>query len=187
MKRYKTIYADPAWDYDMSRKRHKGKSPRSLASDYYDCMTMEELYSLRVSDVSENNSHLYLWVTNAFMHEGHHLMEEWGFQPKTIITWVKDRMGLGWYFRGQTEHIIFGIKGSLPVIKKNIPTFFNAKRSKHSRKPDKAYEIIESTSPKPYLELFARERSPLFPKRDGWDVWGNEVESDIQLQQKKEL
>ena len=88
---------------------------------------------------------------------------------------------MGYYFRQQTEHIIFGVKGSLQVKRHDMPTFFNAKRYNHSTKPYSFYEIIESMSPPPYLELFAREHSPLFPKREGWDCWGNEVESDIEL------
>ncbi len=181
VKKYQTILADPPWDYDLSRKRHVGRSIRSLASDYYSCMTMDELYKLPVPKITEANAHLYLWVTNAFVHEGHHLAEAWGFRPITLITWVKDKFGMGYYFRQQTEHIIFGVKGSLQVKRHDIPTYFEAKRYDHSTKPYGFYEIIESMSPPHYLELFARSHSPMFPKRDGWDCWGNEVESDIAL------
>lgn len=179
--KYKTILVDPPWDYDMSRKRHAGKAIRSLPSDYYNCMTMEELFDLPVKSIADDNAHLYLWVTNAFLHEGHHLADKWGFRPVTLITWVKDKFGMGYYFRQQTEHIIFAVRGSLSVKKHNVPTFFNAKRGTHSTKPDKAYQIIEEMSHSPRVELFAREQSPLFPKRDGWDVWGNEIVSKKEL------
>ena len=181
MKKYQTIYADPPWDYDMSLKRHVGKAVRSLASDYYDCMTMDELYKLPVGELADINAHMYLWTTNAFMHEAHHLVEAWGFRPITLVTWVKDKIGMGYYFRQQTEHVIFGVKGSLPTKKHSISTVFHAKRYAHSAKPLNFYEIIEAMSPPPYIELFAREHSPMFPKRDGWDCWGNEVEGDIEL------
>lgn len=181
MKKYQTIYADPPWDYERDGKRHKGRSPRQLPSDVYECMPMNELQQLKVSELADRDAHLYLWFTNAFSHEAHHLMEAWGFRPITIITWVKDTMGVGWYFRGQTEHILFGVRGSMPTRVRNISTVFHAAKTKHSAKPDCVYELIENASHPPYIELFARQKSPMFPKRIGWDVWGNEVDSDIEL------
>ena len=127
-----------------------------------------------VDEVSDENCHLYLWVTNNFMKDGLKVMEEWGFRYVTMITWAKDRFGLGQYFRGQTEHCLFGVKGRLPykIIdgkRQQSTTLINAKRQKHSQKPVKMYEYIEKVSYGNYLELFARN------KRDGWDSWGNET------------
>lgn len=174
-KKYTIIYADPPWDYDSFGKRHKGKSPRKLWQEHYNLMTKEELDALPVANLADTNCHLYLWTTNAFMYEAHQLAIHWGFRPITIITWVKDRFGLGWYFRNQTEHMIFGVKGSLPTTNR-LPTFFNAKRTRHSAKPQEARDFIEKASSyEPRIELFARE------KHEGWDVWGNEVESDITM------
>ena len=101
-------------------------------------------------------------------------MEEWGFRYVTTITWAKDRFGLGQYFRGQTEHCLFGVKGKLPykVIngkRQQATTLINAKRTKHSRKPQEMYKYIERVSYGDYLELFARN------KRENWDSWGNEI------------
>lgn len=96
-------------------------------------------------------------------------MESLGFRYVTMITWHKDKIGLGQYFRGNSEHILFGVRGRLPAQVKTQATCFNAVRTRHSQKPDKALEIIEAVSPGPYLEMFART------KRPGWDSWGNEV------------
>lgn len=150
----------------------------------YPVMSMESLKALKVQ--SSENAHLYLWATNAFMVEAHELARAWGFKPKTILTWVKvhnnDRsrvsMKTGYYFRGATEHVVFATKGSLRLQDTSIglPTAYLWPRiGQHSRKPDAFYDLVEHASPGPYLELFARRTRP------GWDVWGNEVDSDIQL------
>jgi len=135
----------------------------------------------------DDDSHLYLWTTNAFMVEAHELAAAWGFKQKTVLTWGKVKadgtpsMKTGYYFRGATEHCLFCVRGSLRLAVDARPTLYLSERLPHSVKPEWFYELVEECSPAPRLELFARPRSPLFPKRDGWDVWGNEVESDIEL------
>lgn len=123
-----------------------------------------------------DDCHLYLWVTNNFLPDGLKVMEAWGFRYVTMITWLKDRAGLGQYFRGITESCLFGIKGH-PSYKIGADgkrcqglTGFTAPRTIHSRKPEEMRRMIESVSYGPYCELFAREPHPR------WDVWGNEVE-----------
>jgi N6-adenosine-specific RNA methylase IME4 len=122
---------------------------------------------------SAKNSHLYLWCPNGLLQQGLEVMRAWGFEYKTCITWVKNRSIFGYYFKGQTEQLLFGVKGKLPPRDRKQTTLIGAKIRKHSQKPDEAYDIIEKISPKPRLELFARK------KRKGWSSWGNEVESDI--------
>jgi len=194
MIRYKTILADPPWPYKASRPfgstkearpksyNHPTSSPSALAR--YKLMTIKDISSLAIP--SEENAHLYLWTTNAFMVEAHAVARAWGFTPKTIITWVKTRkgkdipsMGMGYYFRNSTEHLLFCVKGKMRL--KNmiqLPTAFAVTRpfNQHSKKPVFFHELIEKASPGKYLELFARS------KRPGWDVWGNEVESNITLE-----
>ena len=141
-----------------------------MAEDFYPVMTTEDLYKVPVKHLVEENGHMYLWITNAFILEGMLLMKHWGFVQKTMITWVKSKMGTGWHFRGQTEHMLFGVRGSQPIVPAaRAPTVFYAKTGKHSAKPRKAYEIIEHVSPGPRIELFARKR------RRGWDSWGNDA------------
>ena len=172
--KYKTIYADPPW-----MERGGGKIKRG-ADRHYPLMKTEEIASLPISSIADDNVHLYLWVTNNFLLDGFKVMEAWGFRYITLITWVKDKMGLGQYFRGMTEHCLFGVKGRLPykVIdnkRQQGQTVLFAPRTIHSRKPIEMYGMIEKVSYGPYIELFARDI------RDGWDVWGDEVISDIKI------
>ena len=174
MTKYKTIYADPAWSEMGGGKIKRG------ADKHYKTMKTKDIINMKdiVECVSENNAHLYLWVTNNFLKDGLKVMEEWGFRYVTMITWGKDRFGLGQYFRGQTEHCLFGIKGKLPYKIKDGKrqqgtTLINAKRQEHSKKPEEMYDYIERVSYGNYLELFARN------KREGWDSWGNETNGMI--------
>jgi N6-adenosine-specific RNA methylase IME4 len=126
------------------------------------------------------NSHLYCWVTNNHLPSGLWLVDALGFRYITLLTWAKDRFGLGQYFRGQTEHLIFAVRGRLPAKVKTCTTLLNSKRGRHSAKPEAAYQAIEDVSPGPYLEMFARTHRP------GWDAWGNEVHQVNQQQKEPE-
>ena len=131
--------------------------------------------------IDPRGCHLYLWATNNYLPEALEVMKAWEFDYKTTITWVKDRFGIGQYFRGQSEHCLFGTRGSLPYKirsdgkRSQGRTAFIAPRSIHSRKPHEMREMIEIVSYAPRLELFARESFA------GWDKWGNQVRPDIVL------
>tara|TARA_Y100001973_G_C5209182_1_gene344022 strand:- start:5484 stop:6020 length:537 start_codon:yes stop_codon:yes gene_type:complete len=170
LKKYKTIYADPAWSEIGGGKIKRG------ADKHYPVMKTKDIIKLKtfIEKIADNNCHLYLWVTNNFLKDGLKVMEEWNFRYVTTITWCKDRFGLGQYFRGQTEHCLFGIKGKLPYKilngkRQQATTLINAKRTKHSTKPLQMYEYIEKVSYPNYVELFARQ------KREGWDSFGLEI------------
>lgn len=171
--RFKTILADPPW-----MERGGGKIKRG-ADKHYPLMRTEHIMDLRVNglkiwDLAAEHAHLYLWVTNNFLHDGFDVMSAWGFRYVTCITWVKDRIGLGQYFRGQTEQLLFGVRGK-PGYKlvngkrQQGTTLIQAPRGAHSAKPEEAYRLIEKVSSGPFIELFARS------KRPGWTSWGNEV------------
>ncbi len=179
--RYSTIVADPPWPYDNANSggmirtvKKDGTLARGVTDLGYGVMSIEDLKQL--APPAEENAHLYLWVTNAFVVEGHEIAQAWGFRPKTILTWVKTHqddparvsMKTGYYFRGATEHVIFGVRGSLRLqTSEGIPTAFLWPRiGKHSVKPAAFYDLVEKCSPGPYLELFARNQ------RLGWDSWG---------------
>ncbi|MFC1835353.1 MT-A70 family methyltransferase [Thermodesulfobacteriota bacterium] len=123
-----------------------------------------------VPSVAHTDCLLWLWTTNAFLHDAYHIIDAWGFAPKTVLTWIKDRMGLGDWLRGQTEHCILGVKGKPVVALTNQTTALSGQRRKHSRKPDEFYSLVESLCPGSKIELFARQ------KRDGWASWGAENE-----------
>jgi N6-adenosine-specific RNA methylase IME4 len=117
-------------------------------------------------------------VTNSFLEDGLEVMAAWKFRYITTITWMKDRMGIGQYFRGITEHCLFGVRGSLPYQLtddghrlQGLTGFFEAPSGEHSVKPQEMRRMIERVSAAPRLELFARTPAA------GWDVWGNEVTS----------
>lgn len=171
MGKYQTILADPPWP-----ERGGGKIKRG-ADRHYKLMSLDEIYWLKVEQLAAYNAHLYLWVTNNYLQAGLASMNAWGFRYITNIVWCKPSFGIGQYFRGQHEILLFGVRGKLPsqAVPKNIPTILHAPKGEHSAKPEQIYSYIERTSPAPRIELFARK------KREGWDVWGNEVESDIDL------
>ena len=180
-KKYKTIYADPPWQF-MNRT---GKmAPEHKRLNRYPTMKLEDIKNIPVSEVSDTKSHLYLWVPNALLPEGLEVMKAWGFEYKTNLVWEKvrkdgmpDGRGVGFYFRNVTEMLLFGIKGdnnrTLQPGRSQVNLLRSMKRE-HSRKPDEFITLIESCSSGPYLELFARGN------RDNWDMWGNQATDDYE-------
>ena len=167
-KLYQTVYADPPWPEYGGGKIKRG------ADQHYPLMKVSEIVALPVKELAANNSHLYLWVTNNYLPSGLEVMKAWGFRYITAITWLKYRMGLGQYYRGITEHCLFGVRGNLPYkfteegMRAQGVTGFEASAEEHSVKPGKMRVMIEKVSYPPRIELFARRRSY------GWDTWGNE-------------
>jgi len=168
-KKYRTIMADPPWDVHQRGKNSLG------AERHYDLMTLDEIKKMPVGDLAEGDAHLWLWVTNATLRDGYDVMEAWGFTPRSPLTWIKPRFTLGQYLRNATEHLLFGTKGKAPVQFRSQPTWMFAPLQDHSHKPEEQYAVIERVSPGPRLELFARRR------QRGWDVWGNQITSDIEM------
>lgn len=143
-------------------------------------MSFEEIAALPIDKLSLPQSHLYLWCPNALLLEALGIMKRWGFTYKTNIVWFKvrkdggpDGRGVGFYFRNVTELLLFGVKGGLRTSKpgRTQVNIIISRKQEHSRKPEGVYDIIESCSPSPYLELFARQR------KQGWDQWGDEVDT----------
>lgn len=174
-----TVLADPPWRF-MNRTGKVAPEHRRL--DRYDTMTVGDIARLPVADIVADRAHLYLWVPNALLPEGLQVMQGWGFRYVSNIVWAKrrkdggpDGRGVGFYFRNVTELILFGVRGSmrtLPPGRRQVNMIETRKRE-HSRKPDEGYDLIESCSPGPYLELFAR-----YP-RPGWTAWGDEADPGI--------
>lgn len=176
-RRFATVLADPPWRF----QNRTGKvAPEHGRLRRYRTLTVEEICALPVTRHSEERSHLYLWVPNALLQEGLQVMRAWGFAYKTNVVWYKvrkdggpDGRGVGFYFRNVTELILFGVRGrlrTLPAGRRQVNLHASRKRE-HSRKPSGVYGLIESCSPGPYLELFAREPRP------GWVPWGDEAET----------
>lgn len=145
-------------------------------------MSVQAIIDLPVAMLAAPESHLYLWVTNNYLRDGMRVVDTWGFRYVTLITWIKDKVGLGQYFRGKTEHCIVAVRGSLPYRTSDdgkrlqgVTGIFASPRA-HSQKPDEIRDMIERVSYEPRVELFARER------RDGWDRFGNEVASSVKIE-----
>lgn len=177
MKKYQIIYADPPWVYKDKSKSHGGG-----AESHYVCTPTEELGKLKIP--AEDDSVLFMWCTYPQLEEGLKLMSLWGFKFKTVaFTWVKTNkdgsiyMGMGRHTRANAEICLLGVKGK-GVPRKNAGIYNTQlhSRTRHSEKPQQfADDIVSLYGKTSRLEMFARN------KRSGWDVWGNEVESDIQL------
>jgi len=162
--KFATIMIDPPWDWgDEGDQDQLGRARPDYAT-----MSKEQLLALPLPDLSDLDCHLYLWITNRSLPKGFELIERWGFRYITMITWAKPHFGMGNYFRGQTEQILFAVKGSQPLKRKDVGTLFQAPRGPngHSSKPPEFYDLVESCSPGPYLEMFSR------CDRDGWKAWG---------------
>lgn len=166
--KYKTILADPPWDIQQ-----KGKSRGAIK--HYNLMTLYRIKAMPIADLVEENSHCWLWVTNATLEAGFDVLRAWGFTPRSIYTWVKPRLGLGVYLRNCTEHLLLGTRGKAPIQFKGQMNWGFMPLQDHSHKPEEVYDIIERCSEGNYLELFARR------PRHGWDIWGNEVASDVKI------
>ncbi len=170
MKNYKIIYADPPYSY---RNKNTGGSMKSGSSAKYPTMTINELCTLNIP--SGKNNALFLWATVPLLPEALFLMDHWGFKYKTTLFWRKMSLGLGFWFRGQVEMLLLGIKGKVKAFRIQKPNIIQVKVGRHSEKPEEFRKLIEMTGLKPRIELFARK------KTRGWDVWGNEVASDVIL------
>lgn len=171
-----TILADPPWQF--SNKTGK-VAPEHKRLARYSTMSLDEIAELPVSEIAATPSHLYLWCPNALLPDGLAVMKAWGFTYKSNVVWHKvrkdggsDGRGVGFYFRNVTELILFGVRGknarTLAPGRRQVNLLATRKRE-HSRKPDEQYEIIESCSYDPFIELFARGT------RKNWTVWGNQA------------
>ncbi|HNP58811.1 MT-A70 family methyltransferase [Gordonia sp. UBA7599] len=176
---FKTILADPPWRFS----NRTGKvAPEHRRLDRYSTMDLEAIKALPVADAAAKDAHLYLWVPNALLPEGLAVMEAWGFRYVSNIVWAKrrkdggpDGRGVGFYFRNVSELILFGVRGSMRTLApaRSQVNMLETRKREHSRKPDEQYPLIESCSPGPYLEMFARH------PRKGWTGWGDESDDEV--------
>ena len=180
-KEFGTVLADPPWRF-LNRTGKIAPEHRRLAR--YETLSVSEIASLPVSAHLSAAAHCYLWVPNALLPMGLHVLSAWGFEYKTNLIWHKirkdggsDGRGVGFYFRNVTEMLLFGTRGkrarTLAPGRRQVNLMASRKRE-HSRKPDEQYQIIESCSWGPYLELFGRG------ERERWTVWGNQALAEYQ-------
>lgn len=187
--KYKTIVVDPPWQLQMAGQyKRRNERPRTLP---YQTLPLEKIKAMPISELAEEGAHLWLWVTTGklkcgkpVLSAGFELMAAWGFTYLQMITWKKPS-GYGNYFLSLTEHILFGYKDRCEFNRmryvKNAYDWGRAKAGHHSRKPLESYGLIESISDAPRLEIFARPLHPLFERFEGWDVFGDEIKSNVEI------
>ncbi len=185
MKKYNIIYADPAWKFGSKQLQvYDGERFKPLEDEYRTSEAVE-FNKLPIKDITEDDCALFLWTTDAHMEEALELIKAWGFKYKTVaFIWKKvSKKGkqlstLGSWTMKNCEICLFATKGAMLKHKKanNIQQLIEAERTKHSKKPNVfADKIVELFGDLPRIELFARD------KKEGWDAWGDEIESDIKL------
>lgn len=167
---------DCPWSYFNKRT---GGSLKSGSSQKYRTLSMDDLRDLKslIKNITEKDVVLFLWVTNPMLQEGLELCKLYGFEYKTLITWVKENCkGLGYWYRGNTEHIILGIKGTISAFHSQQINVFHAPLRDHSRKPTKSYELIEEGTKNipnlKILEMFARRKYP----NKNWTCIGYDID-----------
>jgi N6-adenosine-specific RNA methylase IME4 len=180
--RYRTIVADPPWAYPggfgtVPDRPFPGK--RDAGTDTsgtfvkrpipYQTLSVDEIATLPVADLAEPDAHLYLWTTQRYLHDAPNVARAWGFKPSCVLVWCKPPAGVhGGTFITNVEFILFCRRGSLAAKQRVYGQWYEWKRGPHSTKPDAFIDLVEATSPGPYVELFARRA------RFGWDYWGDQ-------------
>ena len=174
-RKFATVLADPPWQF----ANRTGKiAPEHKRLNRYETLSLDEIMSIPVKDVLQEEAHLYLWVPNALLPDGLQVMKAWGFTYKTNIIWHKirkdggpDGRGVGFYFRNTTEMLLFGVKGHMRTLQpgRTQVNIIKSRKQEHSRKPDEQYDLIEHCSPPEYLEIFGRG------SRENWTVFGNQA------------
>ena len=189
LNKYQIIYADPAWQYEFPATR----TSRGGAKADYPTMNKEEICSLPIESIAADDSVILMWVVFPHLHWAFDVMRAWGFEYLTnAFTWIKTNKasdnlfwGMGQYTRSNAELCLLGKRGNGVSVKSHsVHSVVYEPVSKHSRKPiEVKNRIIELFGDIPRIELFARKEDMLFDADgfDGWDVWGNEVENDVEL------
>ena len=195
MKKYQIIYADPPWFYNKRNLFKKDGRRNNFAwgaTNHYPVMKTNDICAIPVKEITDKNSILFLWATFPRLTDAIDVIRAWGFEYKTVgFVWIKMmknggiRMdGLGNYTMSNAEVCLIGKKGKISRRKTGIKQIVLHPKMEHSRKPVEVRKrIVELMGDLSRIELFARKEDTLFELKDweGWDVWGNEVESDIDL------
>ena len=188
MKKYKIIYADPAWSY-QNDNNIKPKAIVGMRHPPYQVMSSKEIKALPIKQIADDNAILFIWTTDYHLAKCIEVITAWGFEYKTVgFVWAKkNKKGeqvcfMGAYtMKSGVELCLLATRGkdAHKLVKKhNVRAYIESQRLEHSKKPDKIRErIVELVGDLPRVELFARQ------KTDGWDVWGNEVDESVNLEQ----
>lgn len=163
--KYRIVYADPPWSYGNTQPDYQTEQ-----RDHYPVMPLKEICAIPVADICDDNAVLFMWVTSPILRESFQVIQAWGFQYKASFVWDKVKHNMGHYNSVRHEFLLVCVRGSCqPDVKKLFDSVVSVERTKHSRKPEIFYEIIDTLYPHgKRIELFARSQ------RNGWDTHGNE-------------
>ena len=187
IKKYNIIYCDPPWSYAVSKQMPGGRT------NPYVSMRFIDILDLPIKDLADKNCVLFLWATMPLIPEALFCMKHWGFEYKTVaFTWVKKNKkkdswfwGMGSWTRSNPEICLLGTKGEPKSVNHKVHSVIDTPLEEHSKKPSEVRKrIVQLMGDLPRIELFARKpKDQLFEDESfkGWDVWGNEVKSDINL------
>lgn len=176
--KYQVLYPDCPWQYGNKKT---GGSLKSGAAQQYPVMSTAELCALPVRDLADKNSVCFLWATIPMLPDAMEVLAAWGYKYKTAIAWHKTgRLGLGYWFRGEVELLLLGVRGKVKPFRCQVPNHIEHPAMKHSEKPEVFRALIDKATAGmgSRIELFARKRD--IP---GWDAWGNEIISDVMFNQ----
>ena len=180
MKKYQIIYADPPWAGGTECLASKSHIV-DKNSYHYPAMATQDICNLGIGlrRYLDDNCLLFLWVRSPALEDGLQVGKAWGFKYATVsFVWYKERTNPGHYTMSECELNLVFKRNKIPLPRgsRNERQFLASLRRKHSEKPLEIMKRIERMFPtQNKLELFARQ------KVEGWDCWGNEVESDIEL------
>jgi N6-adenosine-specific RNA methylase IME4 len=165
---YRTVVADPPWDVALGATWKTRFTDKARPQKHYPTLSIERIAAMKPD--TEPKAHLYLWVVNQHVDWGYIVARSWGFEVWNMLTWAKPGLGVG-RFQCNTEHVLVCRKGPRHGNPwgQSGGTWFTWTRGRHSEKPEAFYSLVQSMSPGPYLEMFARDR------RLGWDAVGNEI------------
>lgn len=179
-KKYEIIYTDPAWQYSSSDTLAEKSLLNQNDNFHYPTMPLEDIKAIDVPSLCDDNCLMFMWVVSPMLDDGIELLKHWGFDYNTIaFCWYKQKTNPGYYTMSSIELCIVGKKGKIPEPRgaRNIKQFLSQGRGKHSEKPSQIRTRIEQMFPtQNKLEMFARTAS------DDWDIWGNELDTDIDLE-----
>lgn len=170
-KKYQIIYVDPPWSY---RNKKTGGGMTSGSENKYPTLSLDEIANMPIVNIADKNSVLFLWATVPLLPEALSVMSAWDFKYKTMLTWRKIMsLGMGYWFRGQCEHLLMGVKGKVKAFRLQEPNFIQCKALRHSQKPEQFRDLInratKNINPCNKIELFARQTV------GGWDSWGDQL------------
>lgn len=175
---YRTVVADPPWHYTGTSGVNRGRNAGSRKPFLpYPTMSLDEIAELPVSDLVENDAHLFLWTTQRYLIPAFDVVRAWGFQHSATLTWCKEPIGVGpgGLFSVTTEFVLYGRRGKPERLSRVPTTWWLWPRGEHSVKPEAFLDMVEGAVPGPYLEMFSRRA------RMGWDTWGNESLGHVEM------